>query len=109
MSVPGRTGEFANGRFVEAKQGKRRLAVRLLWSNPSGRFGSIADERFKWRLVTRVFGLPRVRWASAKLRCALGVLRSRYRFRAQPIGGLARLSMDAGENDRLHALIFLLL
>ena len=40
MSGFGRVREITNGCFVEAKQEKRWLAVRLLWSNPTGRFGS---------------------------------------------------------------------
>jgi hypothetical protein len=39
-TVPGRVCEITNGRFVEAKQEKRWLAVRLLRSNPAGGFGS---------------------------------------------------------------------
>ena len=38
-SAPGRVCEITNGRFVEAKQEKRWLAVRPLWSNPAGRLG----------------------------------------------------------------------
>ena len=45
MSASGRVCEITNGRFVEAKQEKRWLAVRLLWSNPAGRFGSISRVR----------------------------------------------------------------
>jgi hypothetical protein len=33
---------MTNVSFVEAKQENRWLTVRLLWSNPAGRFGSIA-------------------------------------------------------------------
>ncbi len=40
MSASGRVCEITNGRFVEAKHEKRWLAVRLLRSNPAGRFGS---------------------------------------------------------------------
>lgn len=40
MPAYGRVCEIANGRFVEAKQEMQWLAVRLLWSNPAGRFGS---------------------------------------------------------------------
>jgi len=36
---------ITNGRFVEAEQEWRWLAVRLLWSNPAGRFGSGLDRR----------------------------------------------------------------
>jgi hypothetical protein len=42
MSASGRVCEITNGRFVEAKHEKRWLAVRLLRSNPAGRFGSLA-------------------------------------------------------------------
>ena len=41
----GRVRVITNGRFVEVKQEKRWLAVRLLWSNPAGRFGSCAGAR----------------------------------------------------------------
>jgi hypothetical protein len=34
-----------NGRFVEAKQEKRWLALRPLWSDPVGRFGSVSIGR----------------------------------------------------------------
>jgi len=30
-----------------------------------GRFGSMADERFKWRLVTQLLGLPPIASAAA--------------------------------------------
>jgi hypothetical protein len=36
----GRVCEITNGGFVEAKQENRWLAVRPLWSNPAGRYGS---------------------------------------------------------------------
>jgi hypothetical protein len=41
-SAPGRVWGVTNGRFVEAKQEKRCLAVRLLCGDPAGRFGSLA-------------------------------------------------------------------
>jgi len=45
MSLHGRVCEAANGRFVEAKPEERRFAVRPVWSNPSGRFGSAVTGR----------------------------------------------------------------
>ena len=60
MSASGRVCEITNGRFVEAKHEKRWLAVRLLRSNPAGRFGSTRvcrvgrDRSF----VTRHSGVP---------------------------------------------------
>lgn len=41
----GRVCEITNGSFVEAKQEKRWLAVRPLWSNPDDRIGSGSDGR----------------------------------------------------------------
>jgi hypothetical protein len=41
----GRVCEVTSGCFVEAKQEKRWLAVRPLWSDPAGRFGSAAPFR----------------------------------------------------------------
>jgi hypothetical protein len=40
VPASGRVCEITNGRFVNAKQEKRWLAVRLLWSNPAVGFGS---------------------------------------------------------------------
>jgi hypothetical protein len=44
MSGSGRVCEITNDRFVEAKQQKRWVAVRLLWSNLAGRLGSVAAD-----------------------------------------------------------------
>jgi len=56
----GRLPEITNGRFVEAKQEKRWLAVRLLCSNPAGRFGSITAVRAAAHVVTETgHKLPR--------------------------------------------------
>jgi hypothetical protein len=41
----GRVCEITNGRFVDAKQEKQWLAVRPLWSDPAGEFGSAASVR----------------------------------------------------------------
>ena len=37
--------EITNVRIIEAKQDNRWIAVRLLWSNPTGSFGSAVTHR----------------------------------------------------------------
>ena len=56
MTGTGRVREITNGRFVEAKQENRWLAVRLLWSNPAGRFGSIAGPHQRLLTGNRFLG-----------------------------------------------------
>jgi hypothetical protein len=64
-SAPGRVWGVTNGRFVEAKQEKRCLAVRLLCGDPAGRFGSAAIDRRQWE---QSFAEPRHRVADRPTR-----------------------------------------
>ena len=48
MSASGRVCEITTDRFVDAKQEWRWFAVRLLWSDLFGGFGSAATVRCQW-------------------------------------------------------------